>query len=382
MQKVTCEFHNIQSHEATRFTLLPGLNFILAEDNNVGKSTIFRVLTAIAKMPKVDNGRLSELLRERCTQGCAVFELESTVVTFWLFRDDGNKVRAFFDEGRSGEEKVRTASCPQKLLSALDIALDKNGNVLNFNDADSVQLIVNDSPKNDEILAHVLVDLDVERVKSNSYSLNREMISDYKMIAARHQDAKDALARLRHNPAVDDFFAMRDIMSVATRVLDGIKAGVDRAPGVEDVGFDDGDLAPVASALKILRELDTVNLDTLAQKESGTRVTKEELHSLGVALGLLKDLSVVSMDALDQAHSVDLVDKSIDGLKHLCNLLTILSRVMSTTEYFEEKSWRVAQMTKECQDIREQLAREATVVECPKKGKVYYSDAKCIPCGD
>lgn len=382
MQKVTCEFHNIQSHEATRFTLTPGLNFILAEDNNVGKSTIFRVLTTMAKMPKVDNGKLLELLRERCAQGCAIFELEDTTITFWLFRDAGDKVRAFFDEGVAGGDKVRTASCPVKLLQALDIVLDKYGNVLNFNDADSVQLVVSDSPKNDEILAHVLVDVDVERVKLNSASLNREMISDYKLIAARHQDAKDALARLRYNPAVDDFFAIRDTMGTAARVLDNLKAGVDKVSGVEQLGYTEADLAPVSSALAILQRLSTVNLDVLTEAESKCQMDSGELNMLRSAVQIMESLGSVKLNVFKDAETVDVVDRGIDGLKHLCNLLTILTRVQSTMEFLDSRSWRIGAMEKECTEIRGQLSRVATVVECPVKGKVYYTDEKCIPCDD
>lgn len=54
VETVEIIFHNIQSHEHTEFCLKPGMNFILADDNNVGKSTIFKVLTRIAKAPTID----------------------------------------------------------------------------------------------------------------------------------------------------------------------------------------------------------------------------------------------------------------------------------------------------------------------------------------
>ena len=177
METVRFEFKNIQSHAFTQFTLGPGLNFILADDNNVGKSTIFKTLTLVSKMPNVSNEDLTELLRVGESSGYASFVFRDVRVTFWMFRQSSGSISSFFELAHGDEVPVRSLSCPKDLLEALDIVVGDDGQPINFNDADSVQLVVQDTSKNDEVLAKVLIDLRVEEIKEKSRRLFRQVCS-------------------------------------------------------------------------------------------------------------------------------------------------------------------------------------------------------------
>lgn len=153
MKHIDIELVNIQSHEHTRFHLEPGLNFILAEDNNVGKSTIFKVIMFAMQLPKVDDVDANELIRGGCSSAKAMFTVEGVIYTMWLFRDGNQRARAFFEIKDPNGETTRSMNAPLDLKQAFDIVLSNDGKVVNFNDADSIQLVVQDTPKNDEVLS-------------------------------------------------------------------------------------------------------------------------------------------------------------------------------------------------------------------------------------
>lgn len=371
MDKVLCRFHNIQSHEDTAFELMPGLNFILADDNNVGKSTVFKVFTTMARMPRVDNTRLCELLREGTSQGSATFYLEKTVVTFWLFRKDANHVVAFFEEGPDASSKIRREACPVCLLEALDIVLDRNGNVINFNDADSVQLVVSDSQKNDEVLAHVLIDLDVERVKYNSYSLGKTITSDIQVLDARYSDAVQVLSKLSYNEDVGVFDAERELLMNVVPFVDNMQDVMKELQEAKDPPYTARDLELLNACISIGLGVDGA-LSELALPF--VEVSEEELHLVHTVVDFLLAMGELDDVVPDMAR----IESKVSNLGILLNGLEALTKAGEQAKFLADTIHHEDVLIHSIASLYSQLQQSSEIVDCPIKGKVYYSNAECI----
>lgn len=368
MEKVVIRLSNIQSHENTSFVLEPGLNFILANDNNVGKSAIFKILMAVAKAPNNTTARLKSLLRMGCNRAYAAFDYSDGRVIAWIQRDSGKAPNMFFEHTDESGVTVRGIAAPQSLLSALGIALDKDGNVINFNDADSVQLISKTSTEADNILTSVILDATVEQMKANLYRFNRDLDSEIKLMRVKKEDAEDSLKRLSYNPMVGDFFENLNNLQAMCALCDDI-------PDVSE--FDSGRTFDNYSELKTFREVliglgenlpvvqvkDAVNLD----------------NSMQVYCELLGELSKVLLG--------DFV--SLLGLEEIKCTLPIYRSVLNLIGRASRDAWVVADQQiaidrgdKTMQDLRRQIESQSVVVQCPVKGKVFFTDETCIPVGD
>lgn len=375
MKHVDIEFVNIQSHEHTRFCLEPGLNFILAEDNNVGKSTIFKVLMCAMQWPKVDSVTPNELVRGGCSSAHATFTVEGTAYTFWLFRE-GTQVRAFFETRYSDGAISRSNEAPAELRDAFDIVLGDDGQVLNFNDADSVQLIVQDTAKNDEVLARVLVDANVETVKENAMKLASQIQQDYKLLQARHESAVYAVSTMHYCDAVDTFKSDYPLMNSASRVLDTIEVpclslrAIPNPPVMKSV-------EQIQSALALYRELREISC--LESKKSVT-LKEEEITECGTAVKVLGILERLVHSVPDR--QVGGMSLELDKVSRALSVLTRLTEVLAKMANAANAAARSVTNDKEIKELEAELAASSVKVICPVKGEVLFTDEKCIPVGN
>lgn len=375
MKHIDMEFVNIQSHEHTKFHLQPGLNFILAEDNNVGKSTIFKVIMCAMQLPKIDQVSPDELIRGGCTSAKAVFTVEDTQYTLWLFREPGRAANAFFETRDADGIVTRSPSAPADLMAAFDIVVSSDGKVVNFNDADSVQLVVQDTPKNDEVLAKVLIDTRVEDIKVNADKLSREIVGDYKVLSARYADSQRVLSSMHHCDAVATFKDEYNMLQAGCRVLDTIEEPASllmHLPSIKElVGVEILD-----SVMQLLAQLDEMSGAEDFPVSAYNRTLEEIEPALRVygiivdaASGLRPRMSAKVATSMESAETASAVlDKVAVGL-------AAMSRAFNNGS-------KAASLEKEMTEIQQAMDLKMTRVMCPVRGEVYYSDEKCIPVSD
>lgn len=366
MKRVHITLHNIQSHEYTEFNLVPGLNFILADGNNVGKSTIFRVLQAIAKAPYTSIPKLRALLREKCANGFAKFEFDDEIVTVLIARTEGAP-KMIFSHSTGDGTTTRGVNCPQSLLDALGIYKDRNNNVININDADSVKIISKMSVESDEIIASVMIDQDLEVIKSNLLRLDKESASDFNTLSGQAKSAQEVLDTVGLNSAVDDFFENLQTMQSGARIADllcsVLPSEVKPLPDIETCVLDAG-----FSALTAIHDF----LCAMMSDERQTSVPREA-QAIYSVLNLLQDIDI------ELVKDVRCLRINVQGLTVLRNVVTIMQGVSYTANTLRRINQNYAKLRSEFTEISKVLADNVRLVDCPIKGKVFYSSEQCIP---
>lgn len=376
MKVIDIEFVNIQSHEHTRFQLRPGLNFILAEDNNVGKSTIFKVLLCAMQLPNVPSAEVDELIRGTCQNARATFSFEGTSYTMWLFREGGKASRAFFEMHYEDGTTSRSVAAPAELRDAFDIVTSTDGKVVNFNDADSVQLIVQDTPKNDEVLAKVLIDLQVDNIKNNMVRLGREIQQDYKVVRSKYDDAIHTVSTMRYVESVDAFNSEHALLSTACEALDLLQEPCSKlhqlpsAPHFEDI-------ESVKLAMQLVDELGDFRPKVSSITEAVSSELFEHLNECFQVIELLQ-LAMVACSTRPPKVRQEQLSNAGEALKTLEHL-TSASIAMS---YSRKAGQQAERLKREHNKLLEELRSVTTEVECPMKGRVLYSDEECIPYSD
>ena len=353
----------------------PGLNFILADDNNVGKSTIFKILTLIAKMPSVSGEDLKEILRVGESSGYASFEFDNERVTFWMFREDGNKIRAFFEHTVINESAVRSTQCPKSLLEALDIICGDDGQPINFNDADSVQLVVQDTSKNDEVLSKVLVDIRVEEIKQRSQMLAKQVASDYRVYQSRLQDSTHLLEQLTYNEAVDVFKVEEDFMLAATRVLDTLDTNCSSFTPSLDFTIDE-DFSQFLHAFKIYNVLTTLTFT----KEQEVSVSKGDVELLDKVHYVYQELLKCDCAFLRKVQKVS--SKQVNNAYRAIKVLSRLNNASYSGNLISSYTSMIYTLEHEKRDLMSVIGDMCTIIDCPVKGKVFYSEDGCLPIKD
>lgn len=368
-------FHCIQSHYETKFKFEPGLNFILADDNNVGKSTIFKTLSVISRMPDVSNNDLIELLRINENQGYARFTFSNTTVTFWMFNDSG-KVRAFFETIYEDNSNIRSVRCPNELIEALGIVRGSDNYPINFNDADSVQLIVDTSDRSNQIMRMVLVDDRVEMVKQHNSMLFKEVAQDLKIISARSEENKKLLDSLSFNEYVDEFFNEFKELNVYSRTLDNINSVFEHIISLNQTdkfNFEQYDLNVLENLNQIL--IGTANVEFLYDNKK-----PQGIKELNTIFNLISKLELDSLKNKSSA-SFENSTKSINNLNKAAKTLSLLQSVVYSSNIIRSTENTIASLDKRINKLLEELNKEARIVECPVKGKVFYGE-ECIPIGN
>lgn len=388
MEVVNIEFVNLQSHEYTRFKLQPGLNFILANDNNVGKSTIFKVLTAIARAPRNSNSKLDSLMRLRTNTAHARFDYGNTVVYARFIRDGVTAPRLFFETVDTQDNTcVNSLTCPKSLLVALGIVVSGDGDIINFNDADSVQLISHTSVEADKILTHIMLDPDVELIKQNVIRFNSEITGDGKTIGVRLDSAESNLRSLSYNPLVEEFQRERDSLAYLCRIADSynelaVTADLGKAGPIDSETL--SELSVLVSYIACFPEEESRSLVS-AVKTSGTdnagdwnKVANEVLSIYEVLRRATSlDLDYLQTDIVDTKRYADTDRMRLFKrvLLRFSDIAVAVQRVQVDTEKYQAARNKSAVLIKEIEATSQR-------VECPILGEVYFTGKECLPAGN
>ena len=368
MKTVEVLFQNLQSHENTKFTLKPGMNFILADDNNVGKSTIFKVLSRVAKAPNVSPSKVLPLIRYGCFEALAAFKFENETVIARFTKYEREAAKIFFEHVHSDGEVTRSVTCPSALLDALGIVVGENGELVNFNDANSVQLIAEVSPEADTIITHVMLDPKVESIKRNIYVLSREVSADARDFDHKVKLLEQNLSDWTFRPAVSEFFERQELLEVVCTLVDELpqfSAGARRLPGADELSLYH-DTVELISGIQGLAELDVTS-------------------RLEVDVKSVRDLIDVVQRLQRVPSAVQVLEKNVPSLddvekcRQLNSTVSKLLTAVRSAEQIQTYSRKLNTLEQERGQILAQLQQNTKQIDCPIKGRVYYTDEKCVP---
>lgn len=373
MEKVKLMFSNIQSHENTTFYLQPGFNFILAEDNNVGKSTIFKVLTTIARAPNVSSGRIRALMRVGCDTSYAAFDYSDGRVVAWFKKEQGKAPHLFFEHIYADGDVVHALQCPASLLQALGIAVSDDGEIMNFNDADSVQLISETSVEADKILTHVILDPHVELMKSNMLAFYRQLEADNKAVGIRLEDAQALVRDLDYNPLVDEFFKQQDELAAMCRACDILEPVGEISELLRGSGGDKDSWIEEGRAYARFVEL-FQDTDFTAFEQASCDLVEIEAITTFLELFSAIDFKLFEQNE-ERVVNLPRMRLAKSGLLKVNEAVEAIARFnVCTDELIKTRRERIK--------LRNELGRLTVEVECPVKGQVFYSDEGCLPAGD
>lgn len=367
MKVVDILFQNLQSHENTRFTLMPGMNFILASDNNVGKSTIFKVISRMAQAPNISSDKIVSLVRNGHRKGCAAFRYDSESVVAYFIVNDSGTGDLFFEHTHSDGEVTRTVFCPKSLLDALSIVINEQGSIINFNDADSVQLISDNTVEADAIITKVMLDVNVERVKSNLYTLGKEVNSDKKIFSAQLKTAEHMLEDLNYQPNVNEFFMHLPVLEAASRVCDR---------GVIPLTKHSKEIPTEEEMLRASTLLSCVKSLEYFASVTSKYCSDVDLDKARAAMLSINGLGNLNFEVLN---STSTNPEELDTIKNYLTVCNSVKNAMLNAELMLSLSNENKRMTKECSQLLQSIQAQSETIECPVKGKVFYTDEKCLP---
>lgn len=367
MTTVEVLFQNIQSHENTTFVLKPGINFILADGNNVGKSTIFKVLSRLAVAPNINSSKLFSLLRYGCNEALAAFKYDGGRVVAKITKYDREAAKVFFEHVHADGEITRSVYCPSSLLDALGIVVSEQGNIINFNDANSVQLISEVSPEADTIITHVMLDSRVESIKRVMSVLGREVSSDLKRLEASAEAYSDTVNNLEYLPIVDEFFDMKSKLEVVCRLGDGM-------PNISTHNCNLPSSQEFSAVGNLLSMISNIPVGIFSPV--GVPEDYKKYAAIFEVVKKLEPLQHITDEGM--VASPDYLGYLKQGYFVASTLLSVVRGVEQVQSYQN----RLGLLESELHNISHLLSSMSKRVVCPVKGEVLYTDEKCIPYSD
>ena len=367
-------FSNIQSHENTHFVLKPGLNFILGEGNNIGKSAIFNVLIDIATPGKSPNW-LSRIIRNGCYKASATFEFETDGqkerVIAWFSLTRPGVANLFFEQYIGEEPPVRLTECPQSLIDALGLAVVPEQGLINFNSADSTQLLSRATNESDSIISHIMTDSRVELLKDNAANLSRDVVTDYKVLNGRIQATNDVLTNMEYNYAVDEFFKAFDSLRAAAKLADAVPKE-DLETLLRKPKASEEDLATLLSVYNLASCLEPIDempaaVDTTALKRAET---------------VKRLLELVDPDDLKQLRKKPPDRTVLTKARKIYFVAKMVSDTLEELKAIREETAKLETIRREMSEISAYLRANTERVVCPVKGEVLFTNENCIPVGD
>lgn len=368
MKTVEVVFQNLQSHENTRFTLKPGMNFILADGNNVGKSTIFKVLSRIAKAPNVAASKIMPLIRYGCSEAIAAFKFDGETVIARFTKYEREAAKVFFEHHHEDGEITRSVVCPGALLDALGIVVGENGEIINFNDANSVQLISEVSPEADTIITHVMLDPKVEAIKRNIYALGREVNVDARDLDREIKSLTQSIGECTFRPSVAEFFEKQELLEALCGLCDAlpsITADCEKVPGLQDIEF-------YRDVIELCSQVEGLAMMTASSSSVG------DIRDVADLVEVLRGLQGIP-DAVESLQRTSVSPAELEKCRQLNTVISKLLVAVRSAEKVQTHSRRLDTLQQERQQVLESLQQNTRQIDCPIKGRVLYTDEKCVP---
>lgn len=369
MQTLSVLMCNIQSHAETSFVLKPGFNIIVSPGNNVGKSTIFKALRCVVESPNPFMD-LRELLREGCSQGYVAFVYGDWKVVYWLVRKDtvAGVVAGFFEVTDPDGEVTREVRCPKSLLDALGIVLASNGKPINFNDAAATQLLVRDNAETDEIISRILVDEKVETLKLGLLTSLQNATRDKKEFERELSYLTRDLQSMQRHESVDQFNRDYPLLECLCNVVDCKTA---------DLDVRDCQLGPISMQADSITSLVRVagkleQAPQIGQENIGIELPSEFPAVMRVAHILANVETCEAIKPVFDTSDAEMVIK-VTG---------VLLKIILVLQDCKDNMAILARSQAEKDTLIEELRKTCTVVDCPVKGQVFYSNEGCISVGN
>ena len=190
MKEVKLSLINIQSHKNTSIIIKPGLTLLVAKDNNVGKSTVFRALDLIAQVQNTKPEDIKSLIRCGCERGIISCEFDNQVVELHIFLR--NTTVGYYFLHKKDNVVTQLDKAPADTIQALNLIAPTNINqTLNIVEADKYQVIIEEGGINDSVISFLFTDQMVEHIKENADVFNSMLLSDekfYSITLAREQE--------------------------------------------------------------------------------------------------------------------------------------------------------------------------------------------------
>lgn len=337
MQVVEMELNNIQSHRKTRFKLCDNLTVIHGRGNNLGKSTIFKVIEFTAKYPNIKDIEVLEQLRVGEQEASVVYRFSEHQFTLKIHKTGLGRLSVYLHDDVAN---VTLQHCPKELTNALGLVLYDN-NILNMYCANKTYLVADESKQSDEVLSFVLQDETVERIKENSTILLQRVNSDLNDAEVKLQNLRTELSHTIYNQYVDDYFSERDIL------------------------------------YKISYVENKVNMLSFTEEKIEFSFSQDDLNLLQRQLNV-----AIRLESICNMFSDRINLKPIE--EPLDDLMSVLVKLTEFISYAESSilSSSIASNAKaEYKELLEEVRRSNLTVKCPVLGEVIYGE-KCLPVSD
>lgn len=361
MKEVKLFLTNIQSHKNTCITLKPGLTLLVAKDNNVGKSTIMRVLDLIAQIHHLKSEDIRPMLRYGVEEGIIHCEFENQIVELHIFLSN-TTVKYYFLHQKDGIV-TQHDKAPKELIQALNlIAPDDIEQTLNIIEADKYQVIIDEGNVNDSVISFLFTDQMVEHMKENAVIFSTLLSNDEKFYSLSFSKEKEKLSTLAFNPYAEQFHANKQILFLISKFVDALpnyqylrKATVHTFP-----------LKRLEQTLHFMELLKSIEVSQLSSKKV------EYLLKISHLIIILEHLQQTSTITQYQSN-------------HLTRLLYYAQALFDFTALLKQY-WALNNETRELlsnkSQLLEQLSQSYKTVLCPVKGEVIYHEKGCLSTHD
>lgn len=388
--------HNIQSHAHTEFEFHSGGNFILANDNNVGKTTIMSTIAMVPVLHRSSNESRLELLRVKESNGYAQFVFDNNCVRMIISRRGESSTCGYFEQvdldenGKPISDTIRTDKAPDSLIAKLDLKLDANTDTpLNIVEADAVKIIIEQTEQGDQLLSQILLDPKVEQVKANLIQFYSRINTDKKYLAMQYTERQRYVSSIPFNPFVDTFKYDYPVIEAAAMLADRGTSPLMKSELLDALPITEeqllllgvaGDLAVAFSDLPNEDEISITSdvLESICSSGELLLVTAEleDTNVIGVpdTLDAAADL-VSALATLPAERTLTLETESISDTN---NIVQLLFRVKLSCEKVRDETLMIDKLEMDIHRILEEIYSSGALVDCPMRGKVIYGET-CVP---
>lgn len=366
MKCVKITFIDFQSYKDTKFSLYPGLNVIWSKGNNVGKSSIIRALEAITRIHKYSGQQIKDLIRWGQPVAYIVCEYDNCRTELKLFLR--NSTASYSFSHYEDDDFIEMDRAPKVLLDALSIFYDEEIDyILNIIEADKVQVIVDETSLTEGIMSSILFDAKLEEIKENADALCRKINDDYSFYSYNLNLNKKNLEGKSYNTIVDTFNSEKNILYLLSDIIDTF-------PNYSQLkNFVNLDLQQPNIILNNIVLLDYIYKKIQLLENPSVSINTELLNILLVLYKNIKILYVFySSKIAKETFNLHILSLSLQYLTYINKLLNLIVSYTNTTVSLDS----ISNLIKE---KRNKLLQLGDIINCPIKGKVVYSDEKCIP---
>ena len=229
---------------------------------------------------------------------------------------------------------------------------------------------------NDEVLSQVLIDLKVDNIKANIVKLSQQIQQDYRMVKSKYDDTTHLLSTLHYVDTVDAFKDENATLSAACRVADAIEEPCSVLTDLPLIP-EQLNISALKRALQMYEGLSSLETEHSPILDA---VSPDLFVHFNTCLEMLSRLEC-ARDALSIS-APRIKAKQLANAKIGLAVLDRLQRAWGSLRFADAALQEVRTLAKEKESVLSELQSMTQRVMCPIRGEVFYSDEKCVPCGD